>query len=173
MRLVGFAAGVCAVVALAGCSTAVDGQPEASGTPLTKEQLFDPCTVSDSVLQAAGLDPASKDDNLWSVPRAEWKGCNWRADGYFIAFMSTIYTVDEIRANDRFHDFKDISVSDRKALQYYIGKENPPVECEIAFDTGHGRVLVNASKFVDSKSRTDPCLLANNAAPSFVGSIPQ
>ncbi|MFD6449686.1 DUF3558 domain-containing protein [Nocardia sp. NPDC060220] len=173
MRVVGFAAGVCAVVALAGCSTAVDGQPEASGAPLTKEQLFDPCAVSDSVLQAAGLDPASKDSNLFSVPRAEWKGCGWRADGYFISFMSTVYTTDEIRSNNRYHDFKNVTVSDRDGLQFYIGNETPPVECEIAFDTTQGRALVNASKFVDSKSTTDPCTLVTNAAPHFVGSIPR
>src|SRR3546814_19686855 len=97
MRLVGFAAGVCAVVALAGCSEAVDGQPEASGAPLTKEQLFDPCTVSDSVLQAAGADPASKDDNPFSVPRPDWKGCSWRAGDHFISFFSTTNTMKQFR----------------------------------------------------------------------------
>ncbi|MEU4321703.1 DUF3558 domain-containing protein [Nocardia fluminea] len=173
MRLVGIAAGVCAVVALAGCSEAVDGQPEASAAPLTKEQLFDPCTVSDSVLQAAGLDPTSKDDNPFSVAREEWKGCGWRGDGHFIYLKSTTYTLDEIRANDYFHDFRDITVGDRKAVQYLLGTRTPPNQCEITFDTSEGRVAVTATKFIDSKSTTDPCLLVNNAAPNFVDVLPK
>ncbi|MFE3546007.1 DUF3558 domain-containing protein [Nocardia sp. NPDC059177] len=173
MRLVGVVAAGCAVLALAGCSQDVAGQPEASGASLTKEQLFDPCSVPESALIAAGLDPASKDDNLFSVPRAEWKGCGWRADGYFINFMSTVYTMDEIRGNDRYHDFKEISVSGRSALQFYIGREQPPVECEIAIDTAQGRALINASMFVDDKSATDPCPLAIDAAPHFMKFIPR
>ncbi|UGT53126.1 DUF3558 domain-containing protein [Nocardia asteroides] len=173
MRLIGLAVGACAVLVLAGCSEEVGGQAEVSGAPLTKEQLFDPCTVPDGALTAAGLDPASKDDNLFSVPRAEWKGCGWTADGHFISFMSTVYTMDEIRANDRYHDFKEVTVGDRKALQFYIGTEQTPVECELAIETGQGRALINASKFVDSKSPTDPCSLANNAAPHFIAYVPR
>ncbi|MFF2086883.1 DUF3558 domain-containing protein [Nocardia sp. NPDC058176] len=174
MRLVGVAAGVCAVVlALAGCSETVDGQPEVSGAPLTKEQLFDPCTVPDSALEAAGLDPASKNDNLFSVPRAAWKGCAWRADSYYISLISTTYTMDEVRANDRHHGFKDVSVGDRTAVQYYVGNETAPVECDITFETGQGRIMLNANKFVDDKSTTDPCSLAENAAPFFVDLIPR
>ncbi|MFD9551333.1 DUF3558 domain-containing protein [Nocardia salmonicida] len=173
MRLVGFAAGVCAVVALTGCSTAVDGQPEASGTPLTKEQLFDPCTVPDSVLQAAGLDPASKDDNPFSVARAEWKGCGWRGDGHFIYLKSTTYTLDEIRANKYFHDFQEVTVGGRKGLQYLLGERTPPNQCEITFDTSKGRVAITATKFIDSKSSTDPCAFVNNAAPKFVEVLPK
>ncbi|MFD3463471.1 DUF3558 domain-containing protein [Nocardia fluminea] len=173
MRLVGFAAGVCAVLALAGCSEAVDGQPEASGAPLTKEQLFDPCTVSDSVLQAAGLDPASKDDNPFSVPRAEWKGCAWRGDGHFIGMNSTTYTMQEFRANDYFHDFKDINVQGRPAMQYLLGTRTPANQCGIIFDTSQGRITVTASKFIDDKSSTDPCMLVNNAVPNFVEILPK
>ncbi|MFC6009953.1 DUF3558 domain-containing protein [Nocardia lasii] len=173
MRLVGFAAGVCAVVALAGCSTAVDGQPEASGAPLSKEQLFDPCTVSESVLLAAGLDPASRDDNPFSVPRAEWKSCAWRGDGHFISFSSTIYTMQQIRENDYSHDFKDITVGGLPAVQYLLGTRTPPNQCEIAFDSSQGRITVTATKFIDSKSSTDPCVIANDAALNFSEVIPR
>ncbi|MFC8383895.1 DUF3558 domain-containing protein [Nocardia sp. NPDC057272] len=173
MRLVGFAAGVCAVVALTGCSTAVDGQPEASGAPLTKEQLFDPCTVSDSVLQAAGADPATKDDNPFSVPRPDWKGCSWRAGDHFISFFSTTNTLQQFRENQYFRDFHDVTVSGRPALQFYLGTINPPEECEIAFDTSQGRVTLTASKASSSNSTTDPCVWVNDAASHFASSIPR
>ncbi|WP_278264777.1 DUF3558 domain-containing protein [Nocardia sp. AG03] len=174
MRLVGLAAAGCAVLALVGCSKEVDGQPEASGAPLTKEQLFDPCATPDSVLLAAGLDPAKKDDNVFSVPRAEWKACAWRGDGYFITFESTIYTMEEIRSNTYFHDFKDVTVGDRQAVQYTPGERTPPNQCEIAFDTANqGRAIVVATKFVDNKSTVDPCAIVHAAAPHFLEEIPR
>ncbi|MFE3545207.1 DUF3558 domain-containing protein [Nocardia sp. NPDC059177] len=174
MRLVGVVAASCAVLALAGCSQQVEGQPEASGAPLTKEQLFDPCSVPASVLEAAGLDPTWKDDNPFSVARAEWKGCGYKGDGHFIYFASTIYTMDEIRANDYFHDFKDIAIDGRSGLKYTPGTRTPPNQCEIAFDTSHqGRVMVTATKFVDNKSSTDPCAIVDAAAPHFLEIIPR
>ncbi|MGW5453378.1 DUF3558 domain-containing protein [Nocardia sp. NPDC003979] len=173
MRLVGIAVGVGVALVLSGCGQSVDGQPEVSGAPLTKEQLFDPCGVPESALVAAGLDPASKDTNLFSVPRAEWKGCAWRGGDHFISFMSTVYTIEEIRANDRYHDFKDVTVGDRKALRFTIGDEAVPVECEIAVETQQGRALINATKFVDSKSTIDPCVLAEDAAPHIIDYVPQ
>ncbi|MFE3545212.1 DUF3558 domain-containing protein [Nocardia sp. NPDC059177] len=174
MRLVGVVAASCAVVALAGCSQQVEGQPEASGAPLTKEQLFDPCSVPDDVLLATGLDLTWKDDNPFSVPRAEWKGCGYKGDGHFITFKSTLYTLDEIRANDYFHSFKDITVGDRPAIQYTPGNRQPPNQCEIAIDTSNqGRVMLTATKFVDNKSSTDPCAIADAAAPHFFETVPQ
>lgn len=40
VRVLGVVAGLCAVLAVAGCSESVSGQPEVSGAPLTKEQLL-------------------------------------------------------------------------------------------------------------------------------------
>ncbi|MFB7877673.1 DUF3558 domain-containing protein [Nocardia sp. NPDC056064] len=173
MRLVGLAAASCAVLALVGCSKEVDGQPEASGAPLTKEQLFDPCATPDSVLLAAGADPASKDDNPFSVERAEWKGCSWRADGYYLNFHSTTKTIQDFRANDYLHDFRDITVGTRPALQYLMGDRKPVDQCAIAFDTSKGTVSLTAALFVADKSGTDPCPLVNTAATKFLEIIPE
>ncbi|MFE3546000.1 DUF3558 domain-containing protein [Nocardia sp. NPDC059177] len=173
MRLVGVVAAGCAVLALAGCSQDVAGQPEASGAPLTKEQLFDPCSVPDDVLLAAGADPASKDDNPFSVERAEWKGCSWKTPGYFLNFHSTTKTVQEFRENDYFHDFTDITVGDRLALQYLLGTRTPIDQCAIAFATSRGTVTLTAALFVNDKSGTDPCPLVNAAAADFVKVIPE
>ncbi|MFD6106515.1 DUF3558 domain-containing protein [Nocardia salmonicida] len=172
MRLVGFAAGVCAVVALTGCSTAVDGQPEASGAPLTKEQLFDPCTVSDSVLQAAGADPASKDDNPFSSPRADWKGCGWLAGDFFIDLFSTTYNMEKFRENRLLHDFQDVTIGDREGLQYLIGDATPPTECGLAFESSQGTITLQSSKASSSRSTADPCTVVNNAAPHFMRILP-
>ncbi|MFF2086878.1 DUF3558 domain-containing protein [Nocardia sp. NPDC058176] len=171
MRLAYLTAAVCAAaVVLAGCSETVDGQAVIS--PLTKERLFDPCTVRDSVVQAAGADPATRDDNPFSSPRPDWKGCRWTADGYFISLFSTTNTVQQFRENDYLHDFQTVTVGGREGLQYLLGTWDPPHQCGIAFGSSQGTITLQASKFVDNKSSTDPCLLANNAAPNFMEVLP-
>lgn len=173
MRLVGLMVGGCAVLALAGCSKAVDGQPEASGAPLTKEQLFDPCTVPESALVGVGADPTSKDDNPFSVQRAEWKGCMWSAGDHFISILATTHTLPEYRTNDHYHDFKDVTISGRVGLQYGLGNRKPADECGIVFDSAQGRIEVIATKKLSSKSTIDPCAVVNDAAPYFVDSLPK
>ncbi|APE33035.1 hypothetical protein BOX37_02555 [Nocardia mangyaensis] len=174
MRLVGVAAGVCAVVlALAGCSESVDGQAEVSGAPLTKEQLFDPCNVPDEVLLAAGADPASKDDNPFSAPSSSWKGCGWRAGDFYLSLLSTTNSPQEFRENTYFHDFQDVTVNSRPGLQYLIGESNPPEECGIAFGSSQGTITLMVGRALSSKSTTDPCEVANTAAPSFVEVLPE
>ncbi|MDO3651274.1 DUF3558 domain-containing protein [Nocardia mangyaensis] len=174
MRLVGVAAGVCAVVlALAGCSESVDGQAEVSGAPLTKEQLFDPCNVPDEVLLAAGADPASKDDNPFSAPSSSWKGCGWRAGDFFVDLFSTTHTMEEFRENTLFHDFQEVTTAGRQGTQYLVGDKAPPTECGIAWESSQGRIAIHAAKASSSDSTADPCLVAKDAAPHFVEVLPK
>lgn len=173
MRLIGLAAGACAVLVLAGCSEEVSGQPEVSGTPLTKEQLFDPCTVPESALVAAGVDPASKDDNPFSVPRPEWKGCTWRAGDHYLSLFSTVLSMERFRENGSLHGFEDISVDNRPAVQYLLDDKNPPEQCGVVFDTGQGRVTLQSSRALSSKTTADPCAVAIDATAHFTDVIPR
>ncbi|TDP39487.1 DUF3558 domain-containing protein [Nocardia ignorata] len=173
MRLVGIAVGVGVALVLSGCGQSVDGQPEVSGAPLTKEQLFDPCGVPESALVAAGADPASKDDNPFSVPRAEWKGCGWRAGDFFLSLLSSTYTISEYRTNTYYRDFKEVTIDNRSGLQYQLGDKSPSEECGIVFDTTQGRIEIVASKALSSKSTTDPCARVNEMAPHFASILPQ
>ncbi|MFE3545954.1 DUF3558 domain-containing protein [Nocardia sp. NPDC059177] len=173
MRLVGVVAGACAVLALAGCSKAVDGQPEASGTPLTKEQLFDPCSVPDDVVLAAGADPASKNDNPFAVEREEWKGCTWRAGEFFLSLLNTTKSMLDFRKNTYIHDFVDVTVGGRNGVQYLIGESNPPEECGIVFDSSQGRITLQAALALGSRDTTDSCQVAKAAGPNFVEVLPE
>jgi len=176
--VLGVVAGLCAVLAVAGCSESVSGQPEVSGAPLTKEQLFDPCTLPESAIAATGADPATKDSNPFGTPRAEYIGCRWTAAntdgrwGFFLRISSSIKPIEDFRKNTYFREFHDIQVSDRAAYQYYLGPNIPPGGCEISFHTSRGVVSLAANKYVDSKTATDPCELALGAAVKVVEFLP-
>ncbi|MEV0252445.1 DUF3558 domain-containing protein [Nocardia sp. NPDC050712] len=185
MRKIAAAAGVCAVVLVAGCSSTVGGSggpessPASTGAKLTKDQLWDPCSLPDSVITSTGADPATKDPDPALGERGEWKICQWRASksdgrwGHYIAVSSTTYTMDEFRKNTYYRDFRSTQVAGREALQFYLGSRQPPLECALAFDTSQGVVRIKASKFVDSETTTDPCALAMPAAEKIVDLIPR
>jgi hypothetical protein len=185
MRVIAAAAGLCAVLAVAGCSKTVggSGQTAASQTPtsakLTKEQLWNPCSLPDSVVTAAGADPATKDTDPAFGERKDWKLCQWIAErsdgrwGHGMLVGSTTNTLDDFRRNTYFHDFGDVKVKDRDALQFYPGSAKPPQECGLAFNTGQGVVMIKVAKFIDSKTSTDPCALAVPAAEKIVDSLPR
>ncbi len=179
MRVLGVVAGLCAVLAVAGCSESVSGQPEVSGAPLTKEQLFDPCTLPESAIAATGADPATKDSNPFGTPRAEYIGCRWTAAntdgrwGFFLRISSSTKPIEDFRKNKYFRDFHEIKVGDRAAYQYYVGSDLPPTTCEISFDTSKGVVSASADKYVDSETGTDPCALALGAVSEVVDAIPR
>ncbi|WP_245367647.1 DUF3558 domain-containing protein [Nocardia goodfellowii] len=176
---------MCAVLVGAGCS-GTDGGTGGTGTSqapssakLSKEQLWDPCSLPDSVITATGADPSTKDTDPAFGERGDWKLCSWRADGtdgrwgHFMLVASTTRTLDEFRKNTYFHDFSDVKVGDRDAMQFYIGTRKPPTECALASETSKGVVMVKIAKFVDSETSTDPCALAVPAVEQVVGSIPR
>ncbi|MGW5573827.1 DUF3558 domain-containing protein [Nocardia thailandica] len=185
MRVIGVVAGVCAVaLAVVGCGETVrgSGQPEttSAGAPLSKEALFDPCSLPDRVIAATGADPATKDTHPFGPERSAFKGCVWEAKqsdgrwGHYVTVGSTTHTLADFRTNSYYRDFRDVQVANRTGLQFYLGSAVPPVECQIAFPTANqGVVFVTASKYIDSETSTDPCTLAGAAAAQIVTAIPQ
>ncbi|MBF6353314.1 DUF3558 domain-containing protein [Nocardia higoensis] len=148
-------------------------------TSLTKEQLFDPCSVPDSIIATTGVDLTTKDTKPFVTERTNFNGCGWQAEGsddrwgHYLILMSTTHTIDEFRANTYLHDFSEVAVADRGGVQFYVGPSNPPTECEIAFLTGQGTVSVYTSKYIDSKTATDPCEFAVDAAERLIDIIPR
>ncbi|MBF6353312.1 DUF3558 domain-containing protein [Nocardia higoensis] len=174
------AVGLCAALAVTGCSGTVEGEPTVSApTSLTKEQLFDPCSVPDSIIATTGVDLSTRDTTPFVTERTNWLGCQWQANdtdgrwGHFLMLQSTTYTMDDFRANDLFNGFTDVTIDTRDGVRFYVGRDNPPTECEIAFSTSQGTVSVNAGKFADSKTTTDPCTFAMDAAEKLIDIIPR
>ncbi|MDZ7929928.1 MAG: hypothetical protein U5N21_07755 [Rhodococcus sp. (in: high G+C Gram-positive bacteria)] len=97
-----WAAGLVGVmVSVAGCGGATEGAPLAEptttsvvATPVADEP-WDPCTIPDSAVEAAGLDVESKSTNLFGdAPLStDWKTCIWTdpdpGSWYFLGVFSS------------------------------------------------------------------------------------
>ncbi|MEU8900057.1 DUF3558 domain-containing protein [Nocardia sp. NPDC048505] len=181
MRVVAFAVGVCAALALTGCTgTSGSGGPETqppTSAKLSKDQLWDPCSLPDAVITGAGVDPSSKNPDPVLGDRKDWRLCRWTgkdAQGrltHALLVSSTSNSLDDFRRNTYFHDFSDVRTGGRAALQFRIGSLNN--ECEQAFDTSRGVVSVNYKKVIDSASTADPCELARQSAEKIADSLPR
>jgi hypothetical protein len=163
MRAVVVAAGLCAVLAVAGCSMSQSGSPSVSATTLSEGQLWDPCSLPDSAISAAGADPGSKDTNPFFVAQPGWKGCAWRGGHYFLGLLVSTHSLPEIRNNSFFHSLQDINIAGRSATSYYQGNSSPPDNCIVAFGTSGGTIEVMVDQAVGDQSAGDYCAIASKS----------
>ncbi|MBF6343780.1 DUF3558 domain-containing protein [Nocardia cyriacigeorgica] len=105
------AAGLSAVVVLAGCGSSTEGTAEptggSAGTSAAEQAIaedvpsgFDPCTdIPQEVLDSEGLHTTSSSskDEMQSG-KIKWKGCYWVvSDGYSTSISTTNLTLDMVR----------------------------------------------------------------------------
>lgn len=173
MRALAVTAGICAVLAVAGCSktTQSDTPTAASQTTLSRDQLWDPCTLPDSAIAATGADPSTKDDNPGAAHFPRWRGCRWHTSSYFLTIGSASSTMAEIHANSSFTNLKDVNVPGRRSAVSY--NEGVATDCYVDFPTSKGIADVSISKYPDVATSEDPCALAVRAASTLNSSIPK
>lgn len=172
MRALALMAGVCAVLAVAGCGGSTESGTSTTGakTTLTTDQLWDSCSLPDAAIAATGVKADTKDTNPFGGPRSGWKGCNWNNDTYFLSVFSNNHTIDEVRSNTSFHSVHDVNVPGRRAVSYTEGSNN---SCGVDFQTSQGVVEMIVRPSPGSPSTGDYCAIALNTADSLNSLIPK
>lgn len=174
MRALAVTAGVCAVLAVAGCSKSTEsGTPTAAAqTTLSRDQLWDACTLPESAIAATGADPSTKDANPAEAQFPKWRGCSWRTSNYFLIVGAAASTMAEVRANSSFTNIKDVTVPGRQAVSYNQGSTDT---CYVNFATAKGvaDIAVNKMYGVPNPDPEDACTIAAQAAVTLNSSIPK
>ncbi|MBF6425658.1 DUF3558 domain-containing protein [Nocardia cyriacigeorgica] len=108
------AAGLSAVLVLAGCGSSTEGTAEptgkTAGTSAAEQAVakdvpsgFDPCTdIPQDVLDSEGLFSTGGESSKDEMTRGDlkWRGCQWVvSDGYGASISATNLTLDMIRGN--------------------------------------------------------------------------
>lgn len=171
MRALAVMAGVCAVLAVAGCGKSTQsGTPTAAAqTTLTKDQLWDPCSLPDDAVAATGVKADSKNANPFGTARSGWKGCSWTNDAYSLAVFSTTRSMAEVRSNSSFQNLHDIDVPGRKAVSYQEASNS----CGVDFPTTKGVVEVLINQSATSSITSDYCAIAVHTVDSLNSLIPK
>ncbi|MGW6695861.1 DUF3558 domain-containing protein [Rhodococcus sp. NPDC054953] len=119
-------------MAVAGCGT-VSGEagPE---QPTASNPAFDPCDdIPDDAIRAVGMDPATESRDILGVHQPGWNICGWNNDeSEFLTVYATGRTLDEIRRNPDFVDFRSVDLDGRPALSFRDVNDVQQTRCDVA-----------------------------------------
>ncbi|MCJ0891181.1 DUF3558 domain-containing protein [Rhodococcus sp. ARC_M5] len=176
-------AGVVGVmVSVAGCGGATEDAPVAESatssvvaTPLAAKP-WDPCTIPDSAVEAAGLDVGSKSANLFGEApiSTDWMTCIWTdpdpGSWYFLGMFSGFHSLDDLRGNDRFGQFS--KVDDLGGYQFLRADRPAGRSCGMAFEVEKGLVYFVLDTMGSEEPQGDPCVEIMRIAGSLRSSLP-
>lgn len=112
--------------------------PERDDTPVTRAPVpvWDPCTIPDSALLEAGLDPASRESRGSS--ESEEHSCHWEADGFSVHVDSTAQGFREtVYGAERYTGFRPVTVGGRPSL-ILDSTSHGDRGCGLGFDAPQG-----------------------------------
>lgn len=172
MRWVLAAVAALGVMGLVGCgSTSVEGQAETTA-PQAGVPAFDPCSIPDEALRAAGMDPATESRDILGVKQPGWSLCDWSGDGTAITVFATAQDLSEVRENDRFTDFDPVEVDGRAAFTFREVTDKRNEYCDVVLASGADTVMIKSGYFVGKTPAEGPCPLAIRNAQVLAPSIP-
>jgi len=170
-RGVRLAGAACIVFAVVGCgSQTVEGSPTAATQP--GQPLFDPCTLPDEALVAAGVDPATEDPDFFGVRMQGWNLCKWSASTYFLGVAATNIPIESVRKNPRNTAITPVTIGTRDAFSYREATPDNDEYCDVAFQSTDGAVIVRASMKRSADAQADPCAIAISSAQALDPFIP-
>ncbi|MGS2806056.1 DUF3558 domain-containing protein [Nocardia sp. MW-W600-9] len=168
---------------VSGCNDAepVQTAPPATTTAATSTSvdpsagLWDPCTLPDSALSAAGLNTSTKEKDVAGVAFEGWKVCAWQ-DGkktYTFTAASGKHTLDEARSRTDYTGYVDTTVGSFKALQSRpVGASND-LACYLSIEVSGGMVDFSVGNRVSAKNPGDPCAEVRRLSEAFVSYLPR
>jgi hypothetical protein len=113
MRAWGACLSVSVIALLGGCSSTVEGE----AYPVDSIGMFDPCAVlSQDDLLKLGVDPGTQEADLFNAHIEGFNVCSWFGAEYYLGLTSTAYTIEDVKMNPEYRDFRSASVAGREVL---------------------------------------------------------
>ncbi|MEV0077980.1 DUF3558 domain-containing protein [Nocardia neocaledoniensis] len=137
--------------------------------------LWDPCTLPDSALSAAGIDTSTEEKDVARVDFEGWNVCAWKdvAKTYTLTMYSTAsHAIEDVRARSDYTDFLDTTVSTFQALQSRPAGSAHDYSCYISLEVPWGMVEFNVLNRHSAKNAGDPCVEVRRQAEALVGFVP-
>lgn len=169
------------MVSVSGCGGTTKSAPVAEptssavATPV-EDEPWDPCTIPNDAIEAAGLDVDSKSTNLFGdAPLStDWKTCIWTdpdpGSWYFLGVFSGFHALDDLRNNERFNQFSRV---DGLGGYEFLRADRPAGRsCGVAFEVEKGLVYFVLDTRAASEPARDPCVEIENIARTTRASLP-
>lgn len=135
-------------------------------------QLWDPCTLPDSVITQAGLDPSTKAVPLQSP---QGKTCGWDGSEASISIVASLEgSIAKVRVTSENRDFKDVTFGDRHGLSFHQGTESDTKDIEMVFPRrGSGLIFITVGQSPLAVNARPAEMLAQRIGSALVPALPQ
>ncbi len=136
--------------------------------------LWDPCTLPDSALSAAGLNTATKEKDVAGVAFEGWKVCGWQDSNksYTLTVASATHTLAEAKARTDYTDYVDTMVGTRKALQSRPVGATHDLTCYMSIEVPTGVVEFDVRNRASVKTASDPCAEVRRLSETLAPHVP-
>ncbi|GAD86816.1 DUF3558 domain-containing protein [Nocardia asteroides] len=165
-----------------GCSDPepVQTAPTSSGTTVATTSadpsagLWDPCTLPDSAISAAGLNTSTKEKDVAGVAFEGWKVCGWQDSGktYTLTAASTTHTLADARARTDYTSFAETTLGTHRALVSRPIGASHDLACYFSIEVGTGLVEFDVQNRASVKTAGDPCAEVQRLSEAFEPYLP-
>ncbi|OZF31476.1 hypothetical protein CH296_14915 [Rhodococcus sp. 14-2496-1d] len=169
------------MVSVSGCGGATESAPVAEpkssavATPV-EDEPWDPCTIPNDAIEAAGLDVDSKESGARGITEiANWRVCSWNnpepSSWYLLGiFSSSNSSIEDVRQNERFQQFtEDPALGGERFLR---SGQDGSESCGVAYEVEGGVVYFVLDKRVVRDALGDPCTEVGRTAMALRSSMP-
>jgi hypothetical protein len=164
---------VCGALVLVGCgSESVAGEAEAVGAG-AGEPVFSPCDdIPDEALSAVGMDLTTESPDVAGVKQPGWNVCKWIGPDHGLAVYATTYSMDDVRSNKKFEEFRPIDLGDRTGVTFREVADKERRDCDVALASNGGAVMITIAYLGGMQVVEEPCAVAVRTARQLLPHIP-
>ncbi|MEV0062869.1 DUF3558 domain-containing protein [Nocardia sp. NPDC050718] len=160
----GTAAPTTTAVSVAASPTSVDAEAK----------VWDPCSLPDSAIDAAGLKAGSKESGAAGVDFTGWKVCNWNDQGrkYGLAVMSSERSLAEVRQRTDYSEWNTLTIGSRAALEFRPVGAIHDQTCFVAVEVPAGTVVFKVQNRYSAVGALPPCSEAQRVSGALAQYLP-
>ncbi|MEV0462886.1 DUF3558 family protein [Nocardia tengchongensis] len=133
----------------------------------TGSARWNPCSLPDSAISAAGLSTASKQ-------QLDAQSCRWKSAGQTseLTVVSNTDTAAELKQSGKYVQFGDATLGGRAALQYRAAQDNHKTGCYLTTFTSSGAIVFVVKTLKVQTDDFDSCADVRQFGAALAGYLP-
>ncbi|SNY81242.1 Protein of unknown function [Nocardia amikacinitolerans] len=154
-------------------STPTNAEGSSPAPTPAESRIWDPCTLPESDLTAAGLNTATK-ERITDATYPSWQMCRWKsADQTFsVVIAASDRTIDDLLEPGAVHDVRRTEFHGRQVVQYRYVADTHRQTCDIGTPAEYGSIVFAVRNIRVQTDVGNPCQDANRLGAALFRSLP-
>ncbi|MEU2121430.1 DUF3558 family protein [Nocardia niwae] len=153
--------------------TPAPGSRAATPTDSPASPFWDPCTLRDSDLSAAGLDTSTK-TRISDATFPTWQMCKWQSiDRTFqLVIAASDRTIADLLEPGTYQDLRRTEFAGRQVVQFRSVADTHKLGCEVGTPAAYGSIVFAVRNTRIQTDVGDPCADVNRVGAALFRSLP-